>query len=116
MTENTAMTWRVFLSSTGRDLGDYRAAAIAVCNELGLIPVAMEFWESLGRGATAISLAKLDTCHLFVGFFTHRYGYVEDGDARSLTEREFDHAADKMDRLCFVMSADHPWPLGKVEI
>src|SRR5205807_2702915 len=22
----------------------------------------------------------------------------------------------KMDRLCFVMSADHPWPQGKVEV
>src|SRR5438045_9492994 len=110
------MTRRVFLSSTGRDLGDYRAAAIAVCNELGLIPVAMEFWESLGRGATAISLTKLDDCDVFVGFFAHRYGYVEDGDDRSVTEREFDHAAGKMDRLCFVMSADHPWTMGQVEV
>ncbi len=42
----------VFLSSTGRDLQEYRAAAIAVCNELGLVPMAMEFWESMGVGAT----------------------------------------------------------------
>jgi Domain of unknown function (DUF4062) len=109
------MTRRVFFSSTGRDLSDYRAAATDVCNELGLIPIAMEFWESMGRGATAISLAKLDTCDVFVGFFAHRYGHVEDGDDRSVTEREFDHAA-KMDRICFVMSQEHPWPMGKIEV
>ncbi len=109
------MLRRVFLSSTGLDLGDYRAAAVAVCNELGLIPITMAFWESMGRGAAANALANLNTCDVFVGFFAHRYGYIEPGDECSITEREFDQAGSKMERLCFLMSNTHPWPIEKVE-
>ena len=106
----------VFLSSTGRDLQAYRDAAIAACNTLQLIPVGMEFFENMGRGATAVSLDKLATCQLFVGFYAYRYGFIEpDGDPRSVTEREFDAAAGRMERLCFLMSDDHPWPMSRAE-
>src|SRR6476660_1435542 len=106
----------VFLSSTGRDLQEYRAAAIAVCNELGLVPVAMEFWESMGVGASQGSLAKLDGCHVFVGFLAHRYGYIEDGYDRSVTELEFAHAARRgLTRLCFLLDPKHHWPPDAID-
>ncbi len=106
----------VFLSSTGRDLHEYRAAAIAVCNELGLVPVAMEFWESMGVGATEGSLAKLDGCQVFVGFLAQRYGYIEDGHDRSVTELEFAHAAQRgLTRLCFLLDPKQPWPTDAID-
>ena len=106
----------VFLSSTGRDLQDYRKAAITACNELGLVPVAMEFWEAMGVGATQGSLAKLDGCHVFVGFLAHRYGYIEDGHDRSVTELEFAHAARLgMTRLSFLLDPKYPWSPDAIE-
>ena len=44
------MTAKVFISSTGKDLGDYRKAAIEECNRLGLVPVGMEFFEAWSTG------------------------------------------------------------------
>lgn len=101
---------RVFLSSTGKDLADYRAAAIDICNRLRLVPLAMEFFEAMGAGATAGSLTKLADADVYVGIFAHRYGYIENGYARSVTEEEFD-AADQcgIERLCFLVDPKHPW-------
>jgi tetratricopeptide (TPR) repeat protein len=110
-------TYKVFLGSTSQDLSDYRAAAIQVCNELGLVPIAMEFFEAMGRGATAGSKQKLTEADLYVGFFAHRYGYVEEGYDRSVTEIEFDYAGERsLERLCFLVDQDYPWPVSRMEV
>ena len=106
----------VFISSTGKDLTDYRQAAIDVCIRLGLSPIAMEFFEAMGIGATEGSKSKLDEADVYVGIFAHRYGYIEDGYDKSLTEIEFDYAAEKkLDRLCFLLDPKHPWPPDTVD-
>ncbi len=84
---------RVFLSSTGFDLEDYRRAAIDACNQLQMIPIAMEHFEAMGKGATDGSKSKLDEADVYVGFFAHRYGYIEDGYDRSVTELEFEYGS-----------------------
>ncbi len=110
------MTAKVFISSTGKDLGDYRKAAIEECSRLGLVPVGMEFFEAMGAGATEGSLRKLDEADLYVGIFAHRYGYVEDGYAQSVTELEFEHAgARDVERLCFVVDPDFSWPPSAID-
>jgi tetratricopeptide (TPR) repeat protein len=102
---------RVFISSTGKDLEGYRSAAIEVCNRLGFVPVAMEFFEAMGVGATRGSKQKLDDADLYVGIFAHRYGYIEEGYEQSVTEIEFDYAAERgLDRLCFLVNPDYAWP------
>jgi tetratricopeptide (TPR) repeat protein len=107
---------KVFLSSTSRDLREYRDAAILACNELGLIPVAMEFFEAMGVGATAGSLAKLDEAEVYLGFFAHRYGYIEPGHTASVTELEFDHASARgLECLCFLVDPKQTWPREHVE-
>ncbi|HEX5272730.1 MAG TPA: DUF4062 domain-containing protein, partial [Gemmataceae bacterium] len=106
----------VFVSSTSRDLGPYREAALLACRELGLAPIGMEDFEAMGLGATAGSLKKLDEGDVYLGIFAHRYGYVEPGDGRSVTEREFDHAGARgLERLCFMVHDDHPWPKSAIE-
>ena len=106
----------VFISSTGKDLADYRQAAIEVCNQLGLVPIAMEFFEAMGIGATEGSKSKLDDADLYVGIFAHRYGYIEDGYEKSVTEIEFDYADEKkLHRLCFLLDPKHPWPQDAVD-
>lgn len=110
------MTHCVFISSTGHDLNEYRQAAIDTCNALGLIPIAMEFFEAMGKGATAGSKSNLDVADVYVGIFAHRYGYIEDGYDRSITEIEFEHAGErKLERLCFVVDPDLPWPPAAID-
>jgi tetratricopeptide (TPR) repeat protein len=101
----------VFISSTSRDLAEYRAAAIEICLRMGYTPIAMEYFSAMPVGATKGSLQKLDTADLYVGIFAHRYGYIEDpADGRSVTEIEYDYAGTRgLDRLCFVVDPKHPW-------
>ncbi len=107
---------KVFISSTGKDLTEYREAATAVCLELGLFPIAMEFFAAVGKGATAGSKSKLDDADVYVGIFAHRYGYIEDGYDKSVTEIEFDYAGEKrLDRLCFLLDPKHPWAQDTVD-
>jgi len=102
---------KVFISSTSIDLRDYRDAAIEECNRLGLVPIAMEFFEAMAFGAAAGSKQKLDGADLYVGIFAHRYGYIEEGQDKGITEIEFDHATERgLDRLCFLVDPDWPWP------
>jgi Domain of unknown function (DUF4062) len=102
---------RVFISSTSEDLSTYRAAAREVCERQGMFPVAMEQFAAMSAGATAGSRSKLEGCDLYVGFYAYRYGYIEPGYDRSVTELEFDYASDKnIDRLCFVIDPQYDWP------
>jgi Domain of unknown function (DUF4062)/AAA ATPase domain len=103
---------KVFVGSTSRDLHGYRQAAIDECNRLGLVPIAMEFFEAIGVGATAGSRRKLDEADVYVGIFAHRYGYVEPGEAASVTELEFDYAGEprKLERLCFLADPENADP------
>ena len=94
---------KAFISSTSKDLGDYRQASYEVCNRLSIAPVGMEQFESMGLGATAGSKRKLEEADVYVGIIANRYGYIEEGYDKSVTELEFDYADTRgLDRLCFV--------------
>jgi Domain of unknown function (DUF4062) len=102
------MTPKVFLSSTSLDLAEYRKAAFEECTTVGLFPIGMESFEAMTVGATAGSKRKLDDADLYVGIFAHRYGYIEEGHATSVTECEFDYAAERgLGLLCFLVEPDH---------
>nr|VFK22876.1 MAG: TIR domain-containing protein [Candidatus Kentron sp. MB] len=106
----------VFISSTGLDLKEYRQAAMEECTRLGLIPIVMEFFEAMGVGAVEGSKRKLDEADLYVGIFAHRYGYIEAGQEKSVTEIEFDHAGARgLDRVCFVIDPGFDWPPDKID-
>ena len=110
------MTKSVFISSTSMDLKKYRQAAIEVCEKLGFEPIAMENFEAMGVGATEGSKRKLRDADLYIGIIAHRYGYVEDGHDRSVTEIEFDYAGERgLDRLCFMVDNDYQWPKASIE-
>jgi hypothetical protein len=98
------------------DLRDYRDAAIEECNRLGLVPIAMEYFEAMSHGASVGSKQKLDEADLYLGIFAHRYGFIEEGHERSVTEIEFDHATQRgMDRLCFLVDPGSPWPDERID-
>lgn len=110
------MAIRVFISSTSQDLGEYRQAAIEICNQLKFVPIAMEFFSAMGEGATLGSKKKVDESNLYIGIFAHRYGYIETGYDRAVTEIEYDYAGERgLDRLCFRVEASYPWPPDAID-
>jgi len=105
-----------FISSTSRDLAEYRQAAIDICNQRRVVPIAMEFFEAMGVGATEGSKRALDTANIYIGIFAHRYGYIEAGYDKSVTEIEFDHAGSRsLERVCFLVKPDYPWPPDAID-
>ncbi len=110
------MVKSVFISSTSLDLKKYRQVAIDTCVSLGFLPIAMEKFEAMGVGATEGSKRKLKEADLYIGIIAHRYGYIEAGFDKSVTEIEFDYAGERgLDRLCFLIGSNHPWPKSAVE-
>jgi len=111
-----AMNRLVFVSSTSRDLPEEREAVRTACDELGLAVVDMKDFPATGAGATKASLTQLDRAGVFVGVFAHRYGYVEAGHDRSVTESEYDHAGERgLERLCFLLHPSVAWPEDRKE-
>ena len=97
-----AVAIHVFISSTSKDLLEYRQAAIDVCNRLQFVPIGMEFFNAMGPGATEGSKQRIMQSDVYVGIFAYRYGYVEAGYAESVTEIEFQFAGERnIDRLVF---------------
>lgn len=110
------MPYRVFISSTSLDLKKYRQAAIETCRNLGFDPIVMENFNAMGVGATEGSKRKLREADLYVGVVAHRYGYIEEGYDRSVTEIEFDYAGERgLERLCFVVDPAYPWPKTHID-
>jgi uncharacterized protein DUF4062/NB-ARC domain-containing protein len=109
-------TKTVIISSTGTDLKEYREAAEEICHRVRLFPVAMEYFEAMDAGATEGSKRKVDEADVYVGIYAHRYGYIEPGYDKSVTEVEFDYAGQrKIERLCFVIDPQVPWPPDAID-
>lgn len=109
-------TRKVFLSSTFIDLKEYREAAVAACQRVGLLPVYMESFLPDSRDAVAFCKAKVEEADLFLGLYAHRYGYVPDGSKASITEMEYDWACErKLPVYLFVVDSDVPWLPGKID-
>jgi tetratricopeptide (TPR) repeat protein len=110
------MSRRVFISSTSLDLKKYRQAAIDVCEQLGFEAIAMENFEAMGVGATEGSKRKLRDADVYVGIIAHRYGYIEAGQEKSVTEIEFEYAGERgLNRLCFLIDPDYAWPKAYIQ-
>jgi tetratricopeptide (TPR) repeat protein len=107
----------VFLSSTARDLADYRQAVTEVINGLDDYKcVRMEDFGARDWEADDFCRAKVAGCDLFVGVVGHLYGSCPEGSEHSYTEREYEAAiAAKMPRLMFIAPQDFPLPASLIE-
>jgi tetratricopeptide (TPR) repeat protein len=106
------VTRSVFLSSTSRDLTEYRQVVIKAINGLDDYKcVAMEDFGARDWAADDFCRAKVAECDLFVGIVGHLYGSCPEGCAQSYTEREYDAAiAAERPRLMFIAPEDLPFP------
>jgi len=107
VSETRKRSIRVFISSTFADMEEERKVLIgnifpalraeAHRRQVGFFEVDLRWGitpEQAERGETlAICMDEIDRCHpYFIGILGERYGWVpDDGDGRSITEREIEH-------------------------
>lgn len=110
------MTQSVFISSTSKDLKDHRDAVNEVIRRLRLHPVDMVDFGSQPGGATDVSVKEVRTSDFFIGIIAHRYGYVMEGQTKSVTEQEYDEAVrHRKPRLIYLVDPDHTWDAALIE-
>lgn len=102
----------VYVSSTYRDLKQYRDAVISALRRMNHHVVCMEQYGAEDRRPLDRCLHDVDQCDVYVGIFAWLYGYApqEDNPAgRSITELEYRRACDsKKQCLIFLLEDDHP--------
>src|SRR5512133_3925144 len=101
---------KAFLSSTGKDLAEYRQAVFDAINGLdGWKCVRMEDFGARPRPIHEFDAAAVRKCDLFVGILGHRYGTILRGHKSSYTEQEYDTAVGlNLPRLMFIAPDDFP--------
>lgn len=107
---------KVFVSSTYIDLVEYRKAVERAINLLEQQFVGMEYFGALSEEPKVAALRKVEGCDVFVGIYARRYGFVPDGDTKSITEQEFDRAQ-KFGKtiFCYRVKPDQPWNPKMIE-
>ena len=87
------MARKAFLSSTGKDLAEYRQAVFEAINGLDVWKcVHMEDFGARARPVHDFDAEAVRRCDLFIGILGHCYGTIPRGHKRSYTEQEYDTA------------------------
>jgi tetratricopeptide (TPR) repeat protein len=94
----------VFLSSTSKDLAAYRRDVHDIVERTYNYPVDMAQFGA-GADATTVSLTNLAAADLVVLIVAWRYGFIPEGETRSVTQLEYEHAV-KLQKPLFVYLAD----------
>jgi tetratricopeptide (TPR) repeat protein len=101
---------KVFISSTFVDLEPYRRVAIEVVNRQNCQPLAMEHFGARPAEPTAVCEEEVRACDILVGIYAHRFGFVPDGQEKSITQQEYELAmALGKDCLCFLVQKGFDW-------
>ncbi len=84
---------KIYISSTYKDLKDYRALAIETVKEMGHEPVCMEDYGASEQPPVFRCLSDVQRCDGYLGIVAWRYGFVPEGyGGRSITHLEYDTA------------------------
>jgi Domain of unknown function (DUF4062) len=104
---------KVYISSTYKDLIEYRRAVSEALRKIGYVVVRMEEYVARDQCTRAACEDDVAACDIYVGIFAWRYGHIpqDDNDARkSITELEYRKASLEKTCLVFLLSDDTPWP------
>jgi hypothetical protein len=84
---------QVFISSTAKDLAEFRSAAIAKIERLdGWKCANMERFGARAGRTVEVCKKMVQNCDLFLGIFGHLYGSCPEGSPTSYTEHEYEAA------------------------
>ena len=107
---------KVYVSSTFEDLQECRDKVRLVLQQLRHVDVAMETYVAEPERPLEKCLADVAASDLYVGIFAWRYGYVPQGQNRSITELEYRAAVEHhKDCLIFLLDEDALWPPKHVD-
>ncbi|MEO1053233.1 MAG: DUF4062 domain-containing protein [Bacteroidota bacterium] len=99
----------VMISSTARDLPDYRSMVMDACLRADTFPNMMEHLPALDADAIEASLEMVDKSDIYIGIFAHRYGYTPNGHDISITEMEYNRAVERaIPILIFIIDDEVP--------
>lgn len=105
---------RVYISSTYKDLVDYRSAAHAAIRKMGHEVLCMEDYVAKDERTDERCMNDAASCDIYIGIFAWRYGFVpmnHNPQHKSITELEYRAAveSDKTTVLVFLLAEDVPW-------
>ncbi|MBN1814448.1 MAG: DUF4062 domain-containing protein, partial [Anaerolineae bacterium] len=107
---------KVYVSSTYGDLVEHRQQVYDILRKMRYDVIAMEDYVATDERPLDKCLADVASCHIYVGIFAWRYGYIPPGQERSITELEYRQAGQSgLERLIFLLDEDAPWPRAKME-
>ncbi len=105
---------KVFISSTYKDLIDYRAAAIRAVEGTNYQAGKMEVFGARSDEPMVACLKEIEECGMFIGIYALRYGFVPDGSEISITELEYLHAKKLGKEIyCFILDEENQGWLTK---
>lgn len=102
---------KVFISSTYKDLIEYRAASIRAVEGTNYQASKMEVFGARPDEPLDACLKEVEESELFIGIYALRYGFIPEGAEVSITEMEYLHAK-KLGKpiYCFLLDEENqPW-------
>ncbi len=107
---------RIYISSTSKDLFDYRAAVISKLRKAGLNPVCMEDYPAQDMLPVDKCLRDVASCDFYVGIFAWRYGFIPPGHSQSITELEYRKAVEVgIQTLIYMPEESLQWPAEYID-
>ncbi|KAF0106287.1 MAG: hypothetical protein FD146_2714 [Anaerolineaceae bacterium] len=102
---------KVFISSTYKDLIEYRAAAIRAVEGTNYQASKMEVFGARPDEPVDACLKEVEESELFIGIYALRYGFIPEGADISITEMEYLHAKKLGKEIyCFLLDEKkQPW-------
>jgi hypothetical protein len=102
---------KVFISSTYKDLIDYRAAAIRAVEGTNYQASKMEVFGARPDEPLDACLKEVEESDFFIGIYALRYGFIPEGSDISITEMEYVHAKKLGKQIyCFLLDEENqPW-------
>jgi len=108
--------YKIFISSTYKDLEEYHNAAANAVRGLGYQAITMEDFASSEDKPVDSSLEDLRDSHIYIGIYAFRYGFIPKGYDKSITHLEYEEAGKaKIPRLLFVLDEGTPWPANIID-
>jgi hypothetical protein len=107
---------KIYLSSTFRDLREYRSAVDRTLRRMGHDVIGMEQYVAEGTQPLERCLADVKAADAYLLILGWRYGYVIAGHAESVTELEFKAAREHgTPILAFLLDPDAPWAPSQID-
>lgn len=101
---------RAFVSATFIDLMSYRKIAQETLMSLGIEAIMMEYIGPTPDEPTKACLKEIKESDIFIGIYAHRYGYIPNGESKSVIHIEFEYAKEQGKPLfCYIVDNEYPW-------